>query len=118
MVANAGFGVLGLLVSLYDPNYWGNLALHFIGGGMATACTFMYLQKNLEVTLNWRLQLGALFLLVSAFGCLNELFEFAVDAGGLVIMSFDRMDTWRDILANTSGALLLWVIIKLSKLNE
>lgn len=85
----------------------GNFLMHAVGGGMATACTYLYITKNLNVTINWHLNVALLFMFVSSFGILNELLEYYAELVGAGIFSLDSQDTWRDFVANSSGAFLL-----------
>ena len=50
----------------------------------------------------------SLFALVSALGCMNELFELLVAKTGVARLPLD--DTNWDIAANTAGALLVWLV--------
>jgi hypothetical protein len=85
---------------------------------MATAATYEYLRLHLGFKLNWRLNLGALFLLVSAFGVLNEIFEYFAELVGYGIYSIGPQDTWKDMVANSCGAIIMWIaILGLKKLN-
>ena len=43
-------------------------------------------------------------------GVLNELAEYLFELLGMGIFSLDTHDTWRDFVANTTGALLTWAI--------
>jgi hypothetical protein len=80
---------------------------HFIGGGIFTGLVWLFIKKNLGLTLSPLAELASLYFLVSGLGAANELFEFFANGIGLaVIPSFD---TWWDLLANTLGALVFWV---------
>lgn len=114
LVAATVFGVVGLTAAYIDSGMAGNFLLHAIGGGMATACTYEYLKAHLKPKFNWRFDLTGLILLVSTFGVLNELAEFAAEAAGFGIFSLDSQDTWRDFVANTIGALLVWSYVRLA----
>ncbi len=46
------------------------------------------------------------------YGCINELYEYLADVLGLGVYSWDRFDTWRDILANTLGAVAAWLLVR------
>lgn len=105
--------VTASMLAFIDGGRLGNILLHAIGGGMATACTYEYLKAHLRFKLNWRLDLAGLFLIVSAFGVLNELAEFAAEAAGMGIFSVDSQDTWRDFVANTVGAVIVWLYVRL-----
>lgn len=113
IVANTCFGIIALALSGVDNGRLGNIFLHSIGGGMATACTFEYFKRNLNLKFNWRVDFVALFFLVSTFGVMNEIFEFAADMSGWGIYSVDRFDTWRDFYANSAGAIIVWLFVRL-----
>jgi hypothetical protein len=101
---------------------WVNFLQHMIGGGVAVGFVGLYLLSfyknsfgniyefsNIE---KFFLEIIFIFMLVSAFGCLNELLEFYLDLLGIGIFSADRYDTWFDIVANTSGAMSIYLIYK------
>jgi hypothetical protein len=90
----------------------GNILLHTVGGGVASACLFFYIIYTFEIKINWRLQLLALFMLVSTFGVMNELWEYSFELLHLGKYSFDTHDTWRDLASNTGGALAAWLSIR------
>lgn len=90
----------------------GNFLLHAVGGGMSATFLFYYLCGLLEYKLNWRVELITLFAFVSCLGVLNELLEYVIELTTPLIMSLDSQDTWRDLVANTSGALVAWTAIK------
>jgi glycopeptide antibiotics resistance protein len=90
----------------------GNIILHAVGGGVVSLLLFTYLIKTYDVRYNWRVEVVLLFCFVSALGVLNELAEFAGELLHLGVYSFDTQDTWRDLAANTVGALLAWGVIK------
>ena len=54
------------------------------------------------------MEVFSLFALVSALGCMNELFELLVAKTGVARLPLD--DTNWDIAANTAGALLVWLV--------
>ena len=108
-------GVVGSIAAAAVGGMWGNFVLH-ASGGFASTLLFVYMMNTLRFQFPWRLTLVMLFAFVSTLGVLNELAEFAVELGGLMTMSFDSQDTWRDFVANTTGAALAWVLISLGKL--
>ncbi len=112
LIAAGIVSVLAVTTSYYMDSRAGNFAQHAVGGGVAVALGFIYLKKQFNATYNWRIEIILLFGLVSALGCINELAEFAADNLGYGIFSFDRQDTWRDIAANSLGAVLAYVLIK------
>jgi glycopeptide antibiotics resistance protein len=116
IAAAAAFQICSELIAAHMSNtLYGNIALHTIGGGVASTCLFFYLRYTFDVTVNWRLQLGMLFLFVSALGVLNELWEFSFELLHLGKYSFDSHDTWRDLTSNTAGALLAWMVIRAAR---
>lgn len=83
---------------------------HFVGGGIFTALLWIYLKRSLGLNWHWALELAALFGLVSALGAINELAELFLVKTNLATITLD--DTNWDILANTLGALLAWLVYK------
>lgn len=80
---------------------------HFIGGGVFTGFLWLYLKSALSFRSEWWLEGFSLFALVSALGCVNELFELFIAYTGIVDMTV--LDTSWDILANSLGALVVYV---------
>lgn len=116
--AAVAFPLVGSFLDLSFGGKIGNFMLHAVGGGIPSALIFKYLCNLLNIRLNWRLSLGALFMFTSALGVINELAEFAAELLNLGMFTYDRQDTWRDFVANTSGAFISWAIIKLSQLAD
>ena len=81
---------------------------HFIGGGIFTGCLWLYLKHALGWRQYWLVEVFSLFALVSALGCMNELFELLVAKTSVARLPLD--DTNWDIAANTAGALLVWLV--------
>ena len=79
---------------------------HFVGGGVFTGLLWYYLKRSLGWRGHWLIEAFSLFALVSALGCINELFELATVRAGLVRLSLT--DTNWDILANSLGALAVY----------
>lgn len=80
---------------------------HFVGGGLFTGLMWLYLKYSLQWRAAWWLEGFSLFALVSALGCVNELFELFVVEAGLVGITLT--DTSWDILANSLGALVIYI---------
>ena len=112
------FSILGLLLSELSTSGQGigNVLMHAVGGGMATACTYQYVKRNLNIQINWRLEVAFLFLFVSGFGVLNELLEYVAELSGYGIFSLDSHDTWRDFVANSTGAYAVLLAVYSSQL--
>jgi hypothetical protein len=106
-------GVIGWLVFELKPDIVGNFLLH-ASGGVASAFLFVYLLKTLKLKFPWRLTLVLLFAWVSMLGVLNEMAEYFFDLLGFGPFSFDNHDTWRDFVANTTGAFVAWAVIKIT----
>ncbi len=87
---------------IYNENL-GNFLLHFLGGGVVTSIIFEYIKLNLKIKISIITQLALLFFLISGLGCLNEMMEFLLDTLTNKQYSYSRLDTWKDILANTLG---------------
>lgn len=105
-------GVVGSLLAEIEPEKFGNFLLH-ASGGVASTFLFVYLLKTLKLSFNWRLTLVILFAWVSMLGVMNELAEYFLELAGLGPFSFDNHDTWRDFVANTTGAFTAWAALKL-----
>jgi hypothetical protein len=97
---------------IYHDNYFGNFVYHLVGGGVMSTFFGLYILKTFKIQLNWRLEIVLLFAFVSMLGVMNELLEFGLETLRLGIFSLDTHDTWRDLLANTTGALMAWLLYK------
>lgn len=91
----------------------GNFLLHGIGGGIASSFLFLYVLRTLEINQTWRLELLFLICFVSVLGVMNEIGEYVIELFHWAVMSVNTHDTWRDLVANTSGALVSWLVIKI-----
>ena len=80
---------------------------HFVGGGMFTGVLWCYLKLSLGWRGRWPVEAFSVFALVSALGCINELFELGIVEIGLSRLTLD--DTNWDILANSLGALVVYI---------
>ncbi len=108
--------ILPLIASLLDKaagGKTGNFLLHSIGGGMASTLLFYYLVRTFKFGLNWRIEMITLFAFVSCLGVLNELLEYFIEVYLKMVMSLDTHDTWRDLLANSLGALVAYILVRL-----
>lgn len=105
------FGVLAVLSYDVFSDLVANWILHSVGGGAVTALTYFYFKAHVRPKWSWRVDAVMLFMLVSALGLINELAEYAYELAHLGTMSFDTHDTWRDLVANSAGALLTWTIV-------
>lgn len=86
---------------------------HFIGGGIFTGLLWLFIKKNLGWNHPPVIEIILLYLLVSALGVANELFEFAADQLGII--SIPPNDTWWDLAANTLGVYAFWVVYKITR---
>lgn len=94
-----------------------NFLQHSIGGGVAVGFVGFYLIQSLDslwpLLKKFPIQFIFVYLLVSGFGVANELLEFLLDTFGVGIFSADRYDTWFDLFANTSGAIIIFLVLYL-----
>lgn len=81
---------------------------HFVGGGIFTGLVWWYLKQSLAWQSQWLVEVFSLFALVSALGCINELAEVVLVYTEIATITL--ADTSWDIVANTSGAFLMYVI--------
>lgn len=81
---------------------------HFVGGGIFSGIVWVYIRNQLGLKYKPLPDLVFTYALVSALGVSNEIFEFFITRAGLASLS--SYDTWWDLVANTSGALLFWVL--------
>lgn len=83
---------------------------HFFGGGVFVGLLCLYFRPLIKRELIWYEELAILFVLVSAFGVVNELYElFAYETG---ISSQSVTDTSWDLVANTLGAMTFFIVYK------
>ena len=102
-----------------------NFLQHMIGGGVSVGFVSLYFisifKEKFDVIGNLTNNALQIFLwqaifvyfLVSGFGVANELLEFLLDAAGIGIFSADRYDVWFDLVANTTGAMLVFILYKM-----
>jgi hypothetical protein len=89
---------------------------HFIGGGIYSACLYVYFKKLLGWKLTLIPSLFILFTWVSAFGVANELIEFTLTK--LNVAQIGTGDTDWDLLANTLGAFMGYVLLLLANVEK
>ena len=108
-------GVASFPLALYGQTVAANFVLHATGG---VACTliFVYVVRSLKLQLSWRLALFLLLGLTCLLGAVNELFEYAAELLGRGIYSQDTHDVWRDMAANITGMLGMWLLYSLGRL--
>lgn len=113
-VAALGLQAISSIISLLIPDrVVGNFIYHAVGGGMTTTLLYVYLLKTYGLTLSWRVEIVLLYCFVSALGVINELAEYAAEFAIRVgFFSWDSHDTWRDLAANTSGAVVAWLLYR------
>lgn len=87
---------------------------HFVGGGVFTGLLWIYVKRAKDWRANTVLEAASLFALVSALGVLNELFEFVLYYANL--MPNGLADTSWDLAANTLGALVVFIVYRLSRM--
>ena len=105
-------GIIGAVLSNLLLGKTGNFVLH-ASGGFASTLLFIYLIKTLNLRFSFAISTLLLFGFVCSLGVLNELLEYSVELASNWLFSFDSHDTWRDLTANTTGAVLAWSIYNL-----
>ncbi len=81
---------------------------HFVGGGVFTGLLWLYIKLVKKWNAVWWLEAVSLLALVSTLGVANELFEFVLFKLGQ--MPHGISDTSYDLVANTLGALVFFVV--------
>ena len=84
---------------------------HFIGGGIFSGLVWVYLKRSFGWSTHWLIEIISLFALVSVLGVANELFEVVLYIFGK--MPYGISDTSWDLLANTLGVVLFYVVYKI-----
>ena len=84
---------------------------HFVGGGLFTGLLWWYVKLSINWRAHWAIEAFSLYALVSALGCVNELAELFMVKIGLARITLT--DTNWDIVANTLGALAVYVVYAL-----
>ncbi len=102
------FFISWYLPSPYIQGQYTAFMTHFVGGGFFSAFLWFYLRKQFTEDFNIFYDLAGIYTLTSALGVANELFELAITQAGIVRLP--PTDTWWDLLANTLGGVLIWVI--------
>lgn len=102
------FSFIAVFFAINAPNArLGNFLYHLIGGGILSGLATIAIISNLKTRLHSLLISIIVFASVCSFGVLNELAEFGVENLGYATFTYDRHDTWRDLLANSVGGLLV-----------
>jgi len=115
----AGVLIVGstFLPNIHISNETSTFQQHFVGGGMYSACLYIYAKQLFGWRLQWLLDLIVLFAWVSAFGVANKLLEFTLVKLHLAVI--DTADTDWDLLANTLGGFFGYLILyKFSRLRK
>lgn len=97
-----------------------NFLQHSLGGGVAVGLVSVYFIKTLKEEFKmlnaFVVQVFVFYALVSMLGVANELLEFFLDYFNLGVFSADRYDTWYDLLANSLGAMFVFIMYKFREL--
>lgn len=109
IVAGAMYFVSWFLPSPHISGEDTSFTTHVIGGGVFTGIVWCYLMQSMRYKAHWLLELFSLFALVSALGAMNELFETVLYVLGVMESIADT--SW-DIVANTLGALVLYIVYR------
>ena len=106
------FGVSIFLPSPYIDGESTEFLTHVFGGGVFCGLLWLYFQPQIHAQ-EWRKEVVALFVLVSALGVVNELFELVMHVLGFNPKSI--ADTSWDLLANTIGVFLFYAAYRTIK---
>ncbi len=116
VVAGLLFFTAFLIPDIHISNETSTFQQHFVGGGIYTACLYVYFKK----LFGWRLPLVrallVLFAWTSAIGVANELLEFTLTK--LHLAHIGTGDTDWDLLANTIGALFGYALLCIFKIES
>jgi len=89
-----------------DTEFW----THFFGGGFFIGLLYVYFQPLIKRDLKWYQEIILLFMLVSTFGVINELYELFAQQVGIFHESLE--DASWDLLANTLGVITFYVLYR------
>lgn len=105
--------VFAVAIYLPSPQIHGmetQFVTHLLGGGVFTGLVWWYLRGVLPWQRSWWQELVTIFVMVSVFGVLNELYElFAYEFLGKQTIA----DTSYDLLANTLGAVGFYALYRI-----
>jgi hypothetical protein len=82
---------------------------HLVGGGMYSGVLYLYAKRLFHWNFSGIGDIVMLFAWVSSLGVINKLLEFALAKSNLMIL--DMSDAYWDLLANTLGAYLVYLIL-------
>ncbi len=106
----AACGLFAMSALLPSPLIYGEqtqFMTHLLGGGVF--CGLLWLYARPSHRLPWWQELACLFALTSGLGVLNELYELAA----FVVGGYSTADTSWDLLANTLGVGLFYIVYRL-----
>jgi len=89
---------------------------HFVGGGIFTGLLWLYIKLVKKWRAVWWVEAASLFALVSTLGVANELFEFVLFKLGHMPLGIS--DTSYDLVANTLGALSLYLVYVVARRTQ
>ncbi len=106
-----GLDLLGVFFDLYWKYWWFDIPLHMLGGFFVAFCAFAFASYAKKSFTSHELLLF-LVLTVLVVGVLWEVFEFTTD---LVLREnpYYLFDTVKDILDDSIGAVLAWLLLRL-----
>lgn len=96
------------LPNIHISNQTSTFQQHFVGGGIYSACLYLYAKQLFKWRLHWFVDLLALFSWVSAFGIANKMVEFAFLE--LHLAHIDTADAYWDLLANSLGGFVGYLL--------
>lgn len=97
-------------IRLHVAGQTDTFALHAMGGVVACILFFFVLKAyELRFKEAWQKPI-LLFFFVSGMGVTNEIFELFLNRTGIIVMSVHENDTWWDLVANTIGAAIAYLV--------
>jgi hypothetical protein len=103
------FIVAFLIPDIHISHETSTFQQHFVGGGIYCTLLYFYFQKLFGWKTNWAFGFMLLIAWTSTFGVANELLEFTLTKTHLAHIGTGDTD-W-DLLANTMGSILSYLVL-------
>lgn len=116
VAAGLAWVLSGQLPNIHISNETNTFQEHFVGGGFYVALLFVYFKQRFRLRMNFLVSLLSLYALSSSLGVANELFEFVATKSGIIAINIS--DTSWDLVANTAGAIVGYLILLLVKIER
>lgn len=107
--------IIGLIIAAYvgtrNESMTANFFQHAVGGGFVTGLLTLSVLHSFKLRLSKLETVTIIIASVSVFGIANELLEFFLQSTTSLRFANDAADTWRDLTANMSGAMLASLVV-------